>query len=205
MRLNVRFVSLSCHLLCLSTITLPYLSYYMLTDRYKLQVSVRVQHFPLFSPLPAISSHHDQQELQWHGPRNENATATVLSPLLCLTMLAPPVVLLPQRRQKNSAAPGDSESESDAVTESAGRGEGEADGLVHARTDAAKAAWTKKLGTCPPSLSNLPLTLVSAIMQQKWHAKSYAHFLSEVAVVWNDKQDQWEQQFTCTRCVSSFS
>lgn len=109
------------------------------------------------------------------------------------------------KKTKNSAAPGDSESESDTVTESAGHGEGEADRLVHARTDAAKAAWTKKLGMCPPSLSNLPLTLVSAIMQQKWHAKSYAHFLSEVAVVWNDKQDRWEQQFTCTWCVSSFS
>ncbi len=42
---------------------------------------------------------------------------------------------------------------------------------------------------------------MSAIMQKKWHAKSYEHFLSEVAIVWNDKQDQWEQQFMCTRYV----
>ncbi len=59
------------------------------------------------------------------------------------------------KKTKNSATPGDSKSKSDGVAESVECGKGEANGLVHARTDAAKAAWTKKLGTCLSSWNNL--------------------------------------------------
>ncbi|SJL16081.1 uncharacterized protein ARMOST_19597 [Armillaria ostoyae] len=71
----------------------------------------------------------------------------------------------------SSCSPAGSDSTTNTVSESPRLSEGvaEADGLVHVRTDAAKAAWTKKM----------------AIMQKKWHAKSYEHFFGEFKVTVN--------------------
>ncbi len=100
-------------------------------------------------------------------------------------------------------------SNEDAVTEAVESAEdtqaNEAAGLVHVKMEEAKAAWTNKLGVLPCAVSSLLLLIyLCSEYAKEMDAKAYVHFMSEVVVVWNDKQDRWEQQFTCDRYVSPF-